>query len=123
MPQMLVINQVISRLDYCNSLYTYLPKVQLRKLQLYLHKSARLIQGVGYGDRVTPILIDLHWLPIKARIIYKVCCLVKTALLTGNPVYSKTHLVHTTRHMQTSSSKSENVLWKTSLQIFCPRAL
>ena len=41
----LVINSVISRLDYCNSVYYGLPKFQLKKLQNILNRAARLIKG------------------------------------------------------------------------------
>ena len=32
-----------------------------------------------------PVLTDLHWLPIKARIVFKICVLTYTALNTGKP--------------------------------------
>ena len=41
----LIHNHVISRLDYCNSLYYGLPNYQLRKLQYIMNRSARLIKG------------------------------------------------------------------------------
>ena len=83
----LVYNFVISRLDYCNSIYYNLPKYKLRKLQCIFNRAARLIVGVGRRDHITPVLIRLHWLPIKARVIYKICLLAHTAIVTGKPVY------------------------------------
>ena len=83
----LVYNYVISRLDYCNSIYYGLPKFQLRKLQNMFNRAARLIEGVGRRERITPVLIKLHWLPIKARINYKICLLTHTAIVTGKPSY------------------------------------
>ena len=83
----LVINSVISRLDYCNSVYYRLPKFQLKKLQNILNRAARLIKGVSLRERITPVLIELHWLPIKARIIFKICVLTHQALNTGCPPY------------------------------------
>ena len=38
-------------------------------------------------ERITPVLIDLHWLPIKARIVFKICILTYIALSTGKPAY------------------------------------
>ena len=64
----LVHNHVISKLDYCNSLYYGLPKSQHKKLQRILHRSVRLIKGLSPYDRVTPSMIELHLLPIRARI-------------------------------------------------------
>ena len=62
----LVVNNVISRVDYCNSIYYGLPKYQLRKLLNILNRASRLVKGVSLRDRITPVLIDLHWLPIVA---------------------------------------------------------
>ena len=83
----LVINSVITRVDYCNSVYYKLPKFQLKKLQGILNRSARLIKGISSRERITPVLIELHWLPIKARIIFKLCVLTHQALVTGCPPY------------------------------------
>ena len=59
----LVHNLVISRLDYCNSLYYALPNTQLSRIQMILNRAARLISGCSHIDRITPIF-DLHWLPV-----------------------------------------------------------
>ena len=83
----LVHNYIITRLDYCNRLYHELPAYQLKKLQLVFNRAARLIVGTAPRERITPVLIDLHWLPIKARIVFKICVLTYTALSTGKPAY------------------------------------
>ena len=85
--RMLIHNYVISRLDYCNSLYYGLPNYLLRKIQLVMNRAARLIKGLSPRDRITPTLIELHWLPIKARIMYKLCVITRQALITGKPEY------------------------------------
>lgn len=61
--QMLILihNHVISKLDYCNSLYYSVPNYLLRKLlQLVKNRAARLVMGLSRRDRITPALIDLH---------------------------------------------------------------
>lgn len=83
----LVCNCVINRLDYCNSIYYMLPNFQLKKLQKILNRAARLVKGVSRRDRITPVLIELHWLPIKARIKFKLCTLTHQAIITGKPAY------------------------------------
>ena len=88
----LVHNYIITRLDYCNSLYHKLPAYQLKKLQLVLNRAARLIAGTAPRERITPVLIDLHWLPIKAQIVFKICVLTYTALNTGKPAYLRNKL-------------------------------
>ena len=90
--KMLACNLIISRVDYCNSLYNELPNYQLKKLQNILNKAARLVTGSPLRDRITPVLIDLHWLPIKARINFKMCVLTHLALKTNDPVYLKRKL-------------------------------
>ena len=68
--KMLIHNHVISRLDYCN--YYRLPNILLKKLQNIQNRAARLIRKIPLHERITPALIELHWLPMKARIIYKI---------------------------------------------------
>ena len=53
-------------------------------------RAARLI--VGNSLRDTPVLIDLHWLPIKARIVFKICVLTYIALNTCKPAYLRNKL-------------------------------
>ena len=83
----LISNHVISKLDYTNSVYYGLPNYLLKKLQLIMNRAARLIKGRSLRDRVTPILIELHWLPVKARIVYKQCVMVRQAIRHGKPKY------------------------------------
>ena len=83
---------VISRVDYCNSIYHGLPKFQLYKLQKILNRAARLIKGTSPRERITPVLIDLHWLPIKARIMFKICVLCHQAITTSSPSYLRKEL-------------------------------
>ena len=89
----LTYNCVISRIDYCNSIYYKLPNYQLRKLQNMLNRAARLVRGTPRRDHISPVLIDLHWLPIKARIVYKICTLAFNALRTNRPAYLRQLLV------------------------------
>ena len=88
----LVHNYIITRPDYCNSLYHELLAYRLKKLQLVFNRAARLIVGTAPRERITPVLIDLHWLPIKARIMFKICVLTCTALSTGKPAYLRNKL-------------------------------
>ena len=72
--RMLPHNHVTSRLDYCNSLYYRLPNYLLKRLQLVMNRAARLITGLSLRDRITPALVQLHWLPVKARFVFKDLC-------------------------------------------------
>ena len=76
-----------SRLDYCNSVLHSLPWSRLQLLQSVLNSAARLIRGLGRFDHITPVLIDLHWLPYPQRISYKICLLMFKCLKGLAPAY------------------------------------
>jgi hypothetical protein len=78
---------VSSKLDVNNSLYFGLPDCTLNKLQLIQNASARILTGVRKYDHITDTLIQLHWLPIKMRIMYKIILLTFKALHNLAPVY------------------------------------
>ena len=78
---------VISHLDYCNSLLYGLPSYELSKLQRVQNTAARLIVGARRSDHMTPILRDLHWLPIPARLEFKILLLTYKCLHNQGPSY------------------------------------
>ena len=67
---------VISRLDYCNSILINLPDTTVHPHSTILHSAARLVKSLKPRDHITPALRQLHWLPSKARISFKICVLV-----------------------------------------------
>ena len=89
---MLIHNYVISRLDYCNVLYYGLPDYILKKMQSVWNRAARLIKGLSPRERIRPMLIELHWLPVEARIIFKMCVLTCQPLGSGKPMYMRNML-------------------------------
>jgi len=85
--QQLVSAFVLSRIDYCNALLAGLPASTLAPLQRCQNAAARLVLNLKTSDHITPALIELHWLPIKYRIIYKLCLLVHKSLSLTAPSY------------------------------------
>ena len=85
----LVHGLVLSKIDFCNSIFYDLPDCDLRSLQILINCAVRLVTGLPRfsRDHISPFLIDLHILPIKARIEYKICLLTFKALHHGEPKY------------------------------------
>jgi len=69
----LVLAVIMSRLDYCNSVLAGLPQSTLQPLQRVQNAAARLICDVPYHEHITAHLRELHWLPVRSRIEYKLC--------------------------------------------------
>ena len=63
---------VTSRIDSCNSLLYGLPSYLIQRLQYVLNSTARLISRSRKADHITPLLFDLHWLPVEQRINFKI---------------------------------------------------
>ncbi|XP_075340347.1 uncharacterized protein LOC142399254 [Odontesthes bonariensis] len=66
--QLLVQAMLISRLDYCNALLTALPACAVKPLQMVQNAEAPLVFGQPKRSHVTPLFVELHWLPLAARI-------------------------------------------------------
>jgi hypothetical protein len=56
---------VTNKVDYCNSLLYGLPASQLAKVQRVQNAAARLIYRESKYCHITPLLKELHWLPIR----------------------------------------------------------
>ena len=77
---------ISSRLDYCNSISYGCPSYKIQKLQSVQNAAARLITHSKKYDHITPILKELHWLPVEERIIFKNLLLVKKILSNEAPL-------------------------------------
>src|SRR4029434_6277025 len=85
--QLLVQTLVNSRLDYCNALLTGLPACVVKSLQMIQNVAARLVFNQPKRAHVTPLLIELHWLPVAARIKFKSLMLAYGVIASSAPTY------------------------------------
>ena len=79
-------------LDYCNSLLYDLPRKNVNKLQCPQNMAARLIRNTPRFCQITPVLYQLHWLAISARIKFKVI-LIRCKAIHGLVPYYMQNLI------------------------------
>ena len=90
----LIHSLVFSKLDYGNALLFGLPQNRHHKLQLVMNAAARVLRRVPAREHITPTLKSLHWLPITARIDFKIALLTYKSLHDVGPGYLKELLRH-----------------------------
>ena len=83
----LVQSLIVSKLDNCNSLLFGVSEYEIGRLQKLQNSCARLIHGKKKNESVSAILFDLHWLPIKPRIYFKILLFVFKFFKNKTPTY------------------------------------
>jgi len=83
----LVTSLVLSRLDYGNALLAGLPGNLMKKIQKIQNCAARLIFRTSKQTHTTPLLEQLHWLPISYRIEYKLASMCFNIINGTAPKY------------------------------------
>jgi len=56
---------VSCRLDYCNSPFFGISERLMNRLQSVQNAAARLVTGTRRSDHISPVLRQLHWLPVR----------------------------------------------------------
>ena len=78
---------VTTCLDCGNANLYSLPDNQLNCVQHMFNIAARILTLTAKSDHITPVLRQLHWLPISQRIAYKILLLTFKALYGLAPQY------------------------------------
>ena len=113
---------VNSRLDYCNSLLLGAPAMSLNRLQRAQNIAARVVMDAHRRTDAKPLLRQLHWLPVRQRILFKMAVLTRKAHTTGTPTYLSQHLHQRTATYSTRSSSLPLLTVPNPSTVFARRA-
>ena len=110
--KLLVHTLVMVRLDYCNALLCGAREDVIRQLERLQRQAARVVCKKYKNDHtsVTELMWGLHWLPIRARIQYKILLLVYKAFTNGSPTYLADMMTSCNPVRSTRSSHKVNLL-------------
>ena len=107
----LILGLVMSHLDYNNAVLIGVTDQAIKKFQRIQNMCAKLVLNYKKYDSATLALKELHWLPIKLRIQYKILCITHRCLYHIAPDYLKNLLVRnkpsgrTLRSQKSTSNK------------------
>ena len=85
---------ITSRLDNNNALLYGLPANELYRLLKIQNTAARILTFSRKSCHITPILKELHWLPVDQRIVFKLLMIVYKCINNIAPSYLSELLSH-----------------------------
>jgi hypothetical protein len=106
--EVLVLSLVISHLDYCNVILYGISKTELEKMQRVQNMCAKLVLNRGKFESSKQALFDLHWLPIKARITFKMLTFMFNCSVERAPAYLNELLIEKTQRRSLRSSSTSS---------------
>ena len=103
---------MLSRLDYCSSLYANAPVTLMRWLQMIINMAARVVSRRRRCDPITDFIkCELHWLPVIERVQFKICTMVFKTVHNLSPSYISELII------SSSTIARRRDLWSTSQQV------
>jgi len=99
-----------ARIDYCNSLLYGTTERNLNRLQKVQNATARIVRQASFQTSATALRQQLHWLPIRQRITYKLVTLTFKAKYCRTPLYL---------HEQLRDHQVARALRSTTAPLFC----
>jgi len=87
---MLVQAFISCRLDYCNSLFYGISEGLMTQLQSVQNAATCLVSGARRYDHISPVLHQLHCLPVWKRVDFEISTLVYHSLSGTAPSYLAT---------------------------------
>ena len=118
---------VMSRVDHCNGLLFDSHSYLLDRLQSVLNSAARLVLSISKFSNISAAIHDeLHWLPIRRRIDFKIALMVRHCMVGTAPEYLM-ELCHPVcsavgRQYLQSASRGDLIVPRFRLQAFGHRA-
>ena len=89
-----------------------LPACAIAKLQYVQNMAARIIFRLSKSDHISDSLKELHWLPVRFRIDFKILCMVFKCTSGNAPMYLQNMIV---------LCNSRNTRSGSGISLFIPR--
>ena len=108
-----------------NAILYGLPDVDINKLQCIQTMCAKLVLNCKRSDSATEVLKELHWIPIRLRITFKLLMVVHRCLYGDAPKYLKDLLIRMPapeRNLHSSTDTERLIIPRTKLKTFANRA-
>ena len=112
---------VSSRLDYCNSVLAGMSDANFKKWERVQYSLARVVTGmpVYSRDHMIPVLAKLHWLPIRARVSFKIATTIIKVRQMGRSSYLAELIEDAVPSRTLRSSASRQCTLKESRTVLC----
>ena len=93
-----------TKLSVC-SLLVGLPQYLIKRLQGVQNAAARSILKTPRSEHISPVLQNLHWLPVNRRTLHKFAALCHSSLSGSGPQYMSdlTHIYTPARSLRSST--------------------